>query len=56
MVEPKRQMCYGISKLGSGIYNWYLDDERKRLWWISDANVNEVLMYSRALWRKVLNI
>ena len=40
---------------GVGVYNWKLDDERKRLSWMSVAKVNDVLRYSGALPRIVLN-
>ena len=49
MVEPENTNVFRyISKLGFGIYNWKLDDERKSLACISVAKVNDVLRYSGA--------
>jgi len=46
MDEPETTNVFRyISKWGFGVYNWKLDDERKRLVWMSVAKVNDVLMY-----------
>jgi len=45
-----------ISKWGFGVYNWKLDDERKRIAWMSVLKVNDVFRYSGAFPQIVLNI
>ena len=54
-LENTNVFCY-ISKWGFGVYNWKLDDERKSIAWMSVAKVNDVLRYSGAFPRIVLNI
>ena len=57
MDEPENTNIFRyISKWGFGVYNWKLDDERKSLAWMSVAIVNDVLRYSGAFARIVLNI
>ena len=55
--EPENTNVFRyISKWGFGVYNWKLDDERNCIAWMSVAKVNDVLRYSRAFPRIVLNI
>ena len=45
-----------ISKWGFGVYNWKPEGERKSIAWMSVAEVKDVLKYSGAFPRIVLNI
>ena len=55
--EPENTNVFRyISKWGFGVYNWKLDDERKSIAWMSVAEVKDVLKYSGAFPRIVLNI
>jgi len=47
MDEPENTNVFRyISKWGVGVYNRKLDDELKRIAWMSVAKVNDVLRYS----------